>query len=122
TIIWGNTFGDPLHSGFENSPATVQPRTTEFFPTDRVYNWPNPVYGGSTQIRYFLKTSADVKVKIFDLAGDKVAEMSGPGIGGIDNEVKWDVSNVQSGLYIARIEANGSGERGVALVKIAVVK
>jgi len=122
TIIWRNTFGDPFHSGFEGSTSTGQPISTEFFPADRVYNWPNPVYGGSTQIRYYLKTNADVKVKIFDLAGDKVAEMAGPGVGGIDNEVSWNVSKVQSGVYIAHIEANGSGEHGVALVKIAVVK
>jgi hypothetical protein len=122
TIIWRNTFGDPFHSGYEGSTSTGQPISTEFFPADRVYNWPNPAYGGSTQIRYFLKTNADVKVKIFDLAGDKVAEFAGPGVGGIDNEVSWDVSKVQSGVYIAHIEAGGSGGHGVALVKIAVVK
>jgi hypothetical protein len=121
-IIWRNTFGDPFHSGFEGSASTAQPISTEFFPADRAYNWPNPVYGSSTQIRYFLKTNADVNVKILDLAGDKVAEFAGPGVGGIDNEVSWDVSNVQSGVYIARIEANGFGEHGVAFVKIAVVK
>jgi hypothetical protein len=122
TLIWRNTFGDPFHTGFEGSTSTVVPISMEFFPAERVYNWPNPVYGGSTQIRYFLKTNADVKVKIFDLAGDKVAEFAGPGVGGIDNEVSWDVSKVQSGIYIARIEANGSGEHGVAFAKIAVVK
>jgi hypothetical protein len=121
-IIWRNTFGDPFHSGFEGSVSTVQPISTEFLPTERVYNWPNPVYGSSTRIRYFLKTNADVNIKILDLAGDKVAEFAGPGVGGIDNEVSWDVSNVQSGVYIARVEANGSGEHGVAFVKIAVVK
>jgi hypothetical protein len=121
-IIWRNTFGDPFHSGFEGSGSTVQPISTEFLPTERVYNWPNPVYGSSTQIRYFLKTNANVNIKILDLAGDKVAEFAGPGVGGIDNEVIWDVSNVQSGVYIARVEANGSGEHGVAFVKIAVVK
>ncbi len=121
-LIWRNTFGDPFHTGYDGSTSTVVPISTEFFPAERVYNWPNPVYGGSTQIRYFLKTNADVNVKILDLAGDKVAEFAGPGVGGIDNEVTWDVSKVQSGVYIARIEANGSGEHGVALVKIAVVK
>jgi hypothetical protein len=123
TIIWGNLSCDPLHSGFEGSSIlNPTPLSTQFLPLDRAYNWPNPVYGGSTQIRYFLKSNADVNVKILDLAGDKVAEFAGPGVGGIDNEVSWDVSKVQSGVYIARIEANGSGEHGVALVKIAVVK
>jgi len=122
SVVWGNTFGDPLHSGFEGSSTPLQPVRAEFLPADRAYNWPNPVYGASTRIRYYLNTSAEVKIKIFDLAGDKVAEFAGPGIGGIDNEMEWDVSDIQSGIYIARIEANGSAERAVALVKIAVVK
>lgn len=122
TIVWGSYLRDAQHTAFEGSVLTGKPISPEFFPSNRAYNWPNPVYGGSTQIRYYLNSNAEVKVKIYDLAGEKVAEFSGPGIGGIDNEVQWDVSNVQSGIYIARIEANGSSGHGVALVKIAVVK
>lgn len=121
-IVWGSYLRDAQRTAFEGSVVTGKPISSEFFPLDRAYNWPNPVLGGSTQIRYYLNSNAEVKVKIYDLAGAKVAEFSGPGIGGIDNEVQWDVSNVQSGVYIARIEANGSSGHGVAFVKIAVVK
>ena len=61
-------------------------------------------------------------IKIFDLAGDLVTEFAGPGIGGLDNEVAWDVRDIQSGVYVARIEAAGAGQSAVAFVKVAVVK
>jgi hypothetical protein len=69
-----------------------------------------------------VKENASVSIKIFDMAGDLVTEFAGPGIGGVDNEVEWNVSGVQSGVYLARIEASGQGGSGVAVVKVAVVK
>jgi hypothetical protein len=48
--------------------------------------------------------------------------MSAPGIGGVDNEVEWNVGGVQSGVYLARIEATSGGKSETAIVKVAVVK
>ena len=56
------------------------------------------------------------------MAGDLVSEINTRGTGGMDNEVIWDVSSVQSGIYFAHIEAQGGGEHGNAIVKIAVIK
>ena len=98
------------------------PVSSQFFPKDRVYNWPNPVHGGTTFIRYFVKENSGVRITIFDIAGDLVTELSASGIGGVDNEVPWDTGGVQSGIYFARIEATGPGGSGVAIIKIAVVK
>jgi hypothetical protein len=119
---WGQASGDAAHTGLALVPSVSAPLATEFFPSSRAYNWPNPVYDGSTFIRYYVNADASVAIKIFDLAGDLVSEMSGPGVGGIDNEVEWNVSGVKSGIYFARIEASGQGGSGVAVVKVAVVK
>jgi hypothetical protein len=122
TPTWGQYQADARHSGFGVSLSTGRPLSEEFFPGARAYNWPNPVYNGRTFIRYYVKEHATVAIRIFDLAGDLVTEFPGPGIGGVDNEVEWDVSGVQSGVYLARIEASGQGGSGVAVVKVAVVK
>jgi hypothetical protein len=119
---WPQYQRDARHSGFDASPLQGVPISNEFFPTSRAYNWPNPVYEGRTTIRYFVSDDASVAIRIFDLAGDLVTEFSGPGVGGVDNEVEWNVRDVQSGVYFARIEATGSGKSGVAVVKVAVVK
>jgi hypothetical protein len=120
---WGQFQKDAFHSGFDGTTLAPGPAVSQdFFPANRAYNWPNPVYDGITHIRYFVKENATVRVKIFDFAGDLVAEMTGPGFGGMDNEVEWKVGNVQSGIYFARVEASGSGGSGVAVIKVAVVR
>jgi hypothetical protein len=119
---WGQYQGDARHSGLAPVPSAGAPRADGFFPAERAYNWPNPVYNGSTFIRYFVRDNATVSIRIFDLAGDLVTEFAGPGVGGVDNEVEWRTGDIQSGVYLARIEASGQGESGTAVVKVAVVK
>ncbi len=96
---------------------------SQYFPEERAYNWPNPVYGTSTFIRYYVKENSNINIKIFDLAGALVDELNASAIGGNDNEVEWNVSNIQSGVYLARIEAKGEfGNSAVKIIKIAVIK
>lgn len=122
---WPMAFHDVRHSGYEGSAPPIHPISSEFFPAARSYNWPNPVdraHNFRTHIRYYLASDAKVHIKIIDLGGDQVTEFDGPGNGGLDNEVEWDVSGIQSGIYFAHIEAQGAGGSGTAIVKIAVVK
>lgn len=95
----------------------------EFFPERKAYNYPNPVYGNQTSIRYFVNEDSKINIKIFDLAGDFVAELNDNAQGGMDNETVWNVNDIQSGVYLARIEASGSsGKTESVVIKIAVVK
>jgi hypothetical protein len=120
---WPQYLRDAQHTGASFEPLSGTPLSSEFFPAGRAYNWPNPVYDGRTFIRYFVKDNASVNIKVFDLAGDLVTTIANaPGVGGVDNEVEWKVTDVQSGVYFARIEANSPAGNGVAVVKIAVVK
>lgn len=123
TLPWPQYQHDAQHTGLATETLSGTPISSQFFPKERAYNWPNPVYEGKTFIRYFVKDNATVNIKVFDLAGDLVTTIPNPpGIGGVDNEVEWNVGSVQSGVYFARIEANGGGGSGVAVIKIAVVK
>jgi len=98
-------------------------RINEFFPANRAYNYPNPVYEGTTNIRYYVAEDSKISIKIFDLAGDFVAELNNDAQGGMDNETVWNVGDIQSGVYLARIEASStSGKTEQAVIKIAVVK
>jgi hypothetical protein len=119
---WAQYGRDERHSGLDISALTGTAISSDFFPAERAYNWPNPVYAGKTYIRYYVKENAAVNVKIYDLAGGLVTELSGRGTGGVDNEIAWDVTGVQSGIYFARVEATGAGGSGLKIVKIAVVK
>ncbi len=91
-------------------------------PANTAYNYPNPTEGNLTTIRYRLNFPAEVNIKIYDLAGELVDELAGTGFGQADNEVNWEVTNIESGVYLARVEAEGNGMKDVAIFKIAVVK
>jgi M6 family metalloprotease-like protein len=121
-LYWSEENGNPQNTSFINAAQTGNV-INEFFPSNRAYNYPNPVYEGETNIRYYVSEDSKINIKIFDLAGDFVAELNDNATGGMDNETVWNVSDVQSGVYIARIEASStSGKTENAIVKIAVVK
>ncbi len=121
-LNWSQENGNGYNQSFVDAASRVN-AVNEFFPSSRAYNYPNPVYDGSTFIRYFVTEDSKINIKIFDLAGDFVAELNDNAIGGFDNETKWDVGNIQSGVYLARVEANSSsGKTESKVIKIAVVK
>ncbi|MCX6121327.1 MAG: T9SS type A sorting domain-containing protein [Ignavibacteriales bacterium] len=122
SLTWWQHLGDERHSNAEVSVSPFISASIEFFPKSRVYNWPNPVYGQSTQIRYFTAEDANVTITILDLSGVKITELTGQGTAGMDNEVTWNVSNIQSGVYLARVDARGVTKSEVVFIKIAVVK
>jgi len=122
---WPQYMHDAQNTGLVEDVLTYQPISSNFFPSSRAYNWPNPVgaeQNYKTYIRYYVRENAKVTIKIFDMAGDLVAELPGPGIGGFDNEVEWDVSNIQSGVYFGHIDAQGTSGSGSTVIKIAVIK
>jgi M6 family metalloprotease-like protein len=94
----------------------------EFLPKDKVYNWPNPVYGDKTFFRVYVSEDANVRIKIYDLSGDFVDEISGNALGGVDNEFIWNVNGIQSGIYFAKVEVNSKSKSDFKIIKVAVVK
>ncbi|MEX0602534.1 MAG: hypothetical protein WD295_04275, partial [Bacteroidota bacterium] len=70
---WGQEGGSSGNAMFD---ATVTqnpvPLASGFLPKSRVYNWPNPVYGSTTHVRYYVAEPADVVVTVFDLSGLKI--------------------------------------------------
>jgi len=127
-VVWGNLLHDNSHMNSITTPLqSVQPPPfdmSNLMPKSQVYNWPNPVTGGTTKIHFYLRDNAQVSISIFSFAGHKVADMQTTGAGGVANEIDWNAGGVQSGVYFARIEAISSktNERDVAIIKIAVVK
>ena len=122
-ILWKNFLRNSAHTN--DGSGSLSPVTTvsqPCLPSDKVYNWPNPAYGKTTNIRYYLGGDVtSVNVKIMDLSGELVTTLPGTTHKGYDNEVQWDISTVQSGIYIAVLELAG-GCSETASIKIAVVK
>ena len=121
-FTWVNGLRNSSNNSSLNYSTQIE-TNQEYLPDAKVYNWPNPVYAGVTNIRFYVSEDSNVKIRIFDLAGDLAGEISVVAKGGFDNEAAWDVSNIQSGVYCANIEANSStGKSANKIIKIAVIK
>jgi len=119
---WPMLGHDATQTSLNSQRETPVIRADGLMPTSLVYNYPNPTEGGSTTIRYRLNEEARIKISIYDSSGDLVDELSGPGVAQAENEVTWNLGGVESGVYLARVEAQGNGETRVAVIKIAVIK
>ena len=89
--------------------------------SDWLYCWPNPTNSVS-YIRLTLDYPAQARVKVFDLTGRQVAELSGASSVAGPFELEWNVSAVESGIYVGQVTAEGGGKTEQAQLKIAVVR
>ncbi|MCC7158704.1 MAG: hypothetical protein IT281_04110 [Ignavibacteria bacterium] len=122
-IYWKNFLRDANHWNVGSRRSDYISATGPCLPKEKVYNWPNPAYGKTTAIRYYLGGDASaVNIKIMDLSGELVTTLTGSNNKGFDNEVQWDISTVQSGIYVAIVELTGGSCGETASIKIAVVK
>ena len=81
-------------------------------------NYPNPART-STTIEYGLPQSSHVTVEVFDMTGRKVRTLVNETKGTRTHRVKLSVSDLSSGVYVYRIEAD---ELGTQTGKLTVVK
>ena len=120
--IWGQPGGD--NRAYSLAAAALPgPDYAALLPSARLFSWPNPVRSGGANIHFTLsRQSEQVTVRIFDLAGNFVQEIIRENLPAGDNEIAWAIDQVQSGLYLARVEAQAGSERSFAVIKIAVTR
>ena len=114
----GNIYNNGyLDAGFEKAIVA----TDEQLPANSVFNYPNPA-SNSTTIRYYLNSDSDVNIDIFDFMGERVHSTTIRGMAHISNEYIWDCSDIASGVYFCRVEADNGQARKHKIIKIALVK
>ncbi len=121
SLVWLQESNNAGRNLFLTTPLTYKTLTNALMPAKRVFNYPNPNTGATTKIHYYLNEAATVTIRIFDVSGMPVATFNGPGIGGADNEISWDVSDVASGIYLCRVEARSAKRSANKIIKIMVV-
>ena len=119
---WPMSLYDATHSSRTLRREEPKVVAGDLMPANLVYNYPNPTQGNSTRIRYRLNETATVTITVIDAAGDLVAELQGPGVSQADNEVEWRLDGIESGVYLARVQAAGESSTAVKIIKIAVMK
>ena len=81
-------------------------------------NYPNP-FNPATNIRFKIANTSHVRVTVFDVLGRKVATLTDQSYVGGTHEIRWNASEVSSGQYIYRMEADGKvvGAKSMLLIK-----
>ncbi|MBN1542525.1 T9SS type A sorting domain-containing protein, partial [candidate division KSB1 bacterium] len=119
-LLYGGDSRRTFHRSGTSAPPTV---ADQLMPPQGVFCYPNPTRDHHTQIRYSLLYDArSVTIRIYDLAGEFVQSLSTSGIQAGDHEVGWQIDSVQSGVYLARVEAESDRHKDNKVIKIAVVK
>lgn len=109
---------------FSKEVNTVTSVENEAVPT--VYslsqNYPNP-FNPATTIKFGIPQAADVTIKIYDILGQEVKALVNRNLAPGFHTVNFDASNLISGMYIYRIQANGvDGSNFTDVKKMLLVK
>ena len=67
-------------------------------------NYPNP-FNPSTKIGFTLPTESNVKISIYNLIGQKVAEVVNSKFSAGNHSVDFNAANISSGIYFYKLEA-----------------
>ena len=79
-------------------------------------NYPNP-FNPSTKIEFSLATTSRVTLKVFNLLGEEVATLiNGTMVGG-NHFINFNASELNSGMYIYKLEAAGSDGSNFSQIK-----
>lgn len=85
-------------------------------------NYPNP-FNPSTQITYALPEASDVSIRVYNVMGQEVATLVDAYESAGIHELTFDAGNLSSGMYIAKMVANGaSGEQFLRELKMQLIK
>ena len=117
---WKNPYSTPAFtSEVTGQHSIINSSSNAGIDMTKAYNYPNPVSDGQTKFRFFVKSSQSANIKIYDAAGFFVAELNANNlIQNEYNEVLWNTSSMQSGLYFATLKSDKNESK---LIKIVVL-
>jgi len=79
-------------------------------------NYPNP-FNPSTSIQFSLPVDAQVAISIYNLVGEKVAEVVNKEFSAGTHKVNLDASTLTSGIYFYQLDAAGNDSKTFSSVK-----
>ena len=112
------------HSRPSNNPIVTgrhfDPSVNQNSSGIKAYNYPNPIMSGETTFRFKTGESNSVTITIYDVAGFKIDELSKSGLTHYEwNEIRWETTLFEPGLYYAEVIADGGSS---VIVKVVVIK
>jgi len=118
--MWG---ADAAHT-FLQPVAGDTPQSCGKLAIDFFYCYPNPAER-FTNFRYELSGPtgvAEVCIDVFDVAGNHIAQVTGPGDTGTPLEKEWHTEKVGSGIYWAKLSVSSGGDTVTEMFRVAVIR
>jgi M6 family metalloprotease-like protein len=123
SLAWGGYLKDPSHTGlYSDQELPTRPEASRQI-IDKFYIYPNPA-GDLAYARFRLGTAsnASARVKILDVSGLPLMELTASAYASADNEQSFDVKQIPSGVYLARLEVKCDQGTAVKFCKLAIVR
>ena len=84
--------------------------------------YPNP-FNPSTKINFNIPVSGNVTLKIYDMVGREVSQLVNSFVAAGSYSFNFDGSNLSSGIYFYKLEANNtSGKNFVSTKRMVLIK
>jgi len=100
----GWTNYDPQNVNY-NAPTNIEKQQNEIpVQFELTQNYPNP-FNPSTEIKFSLPKSGFVNLSVYNLLGEKVAELVNENLSAGIYNYQWNAKNLTSGVYIYRLES-----------------
>jgi M6 family metalloprotease-like protein len=123
SLVWGSFLKDPSHTGFYSDAELPEMPPAPNVIADKFYVYPNPAEKFATA-RFTLGsvTNAGARIKILDVSGLPLLEMTAPAYPAADNEKQFSVQNLPSGIYIVRLDVLADEGKVVKFYKLGIVR
>lgn len=131
---WHYPYGSPDRSSFLRTKKN-KPEPPFLMNKGQSYAYPNPSYGEDVIFRISVGEAEKISINIFDLAGFPVKTLKKesviikPSEANIGSyilkdiiEMPWNVSNIESGIYLARVMVEQAGKTQEKIIKVGVIK
>jgi hypothetical protein len=123
SVYWGYRGKDAAYSNAHQAfPGQTIAVSETLLKNGLIYNYPNPAGDQFTRFRYFASGAQSVKIHIYQLSGRFIETLNHVPVNNQWNEVIWDVSRLESGVYIAKIEVRGQSRKENYFIKPAILK
>jgi len=121
---WTFPNADMGHSRLlELNYSILAPDNDYLFDSNRTYVYPNPSTENIVKIRVQVESANNIECKIYNLAGFYIDTiLFNDPIQGMVNEIVWDVSDLESGIYYIDLTAQDDNITQSKLIKAGIVR
>lgn len=117
---WLGPGGGPARTGMVGEAADLGSASPAAEQVGRFFAYPNPAVDDHVTFRFNPEFDAEAGLAIYNLEGELVMRAGMSATAGVDNEYRWALGDLASGVYLCRLTLRGEGESASRMLRLAV--